>query len=143
MSRGCSPNILASCVSSWSSASRAIGFDSSTFGTIAGTEDVLEAEYDHGARRRAVYQAQLRLQHQHTGGLTANKCPRHIKAMFRQQLIKRVARDATRDVRITTVDQVRVTVAQPTKALITFGSATTRISAVVVAILLNPFVRMN
>ena len=30
--------------------------------TIAGTEDVLEAEYDHGARRRAVYQAQLRLQ---------------------------------------------------------------------------------
>lgn len=59
--------------------------------TIAGTEDVLEAEYDHGARRRAVYQAQLRLQHQHTGGLTANQCPRHIKAMFRQQLIKRVA----------------------------------------------------
>ena len=66
---------------------------------IAGGEDVGEPEDDERSARRAVHQPQLGLQHGDTRVLGADERAGDVEAVLGQQLVQRVARHETRDVR--------------------------------------------
>jgi hypothetical protein len=71
---------------------------------VPGPVHVLVAENGEHARRRAVNELELRLEHEHAGTLGAHERARHLETSLGQELVEVVTRDATGDVRVPAPD---------------------------------------
>src|SRR5687767_13549531 len=71
---------------------------------------VLVADDEERSRRRAVHEPALRLEHEHTGALTAHERARDIESVLRQELIEVVAGDAPGDVREALPNETGITI---------------------------------
>src|SRR6266699_715582 len=92
---------------------------------ITGGIDVGVAEYQERASGRAVDQANGSFEDSDTGTFRANQGPRDMEAVFRQELIEVVARDAARNVRKALPDQTGIPVAQGLESCIDLAALAT------------------
>ena len=82
------------------------------FGNVVGSlVDIAITQYNERARGRAGHQAERCLENRHARSLAPHQCARDVKAVFGQQLIEAISRNAAWDLGEASADPVGISVA--------------------------------